>query len=221
MASSRSLEHAKFTMCTDPWVTAIMPTRGRADLLPAAIDCFLSQTYAHRNLIILDDDHDTPDWENDAHGIEHHRLGTVYGIGFKRNVACSRARGEIIMHWDDDDWSHPGRMADQVELMIESGMPVVGYHSMPFTDGRSWWMYDGGPGRAIGTSLAYLRDYWMHHPFPDVRTGEDIAFVTAAQPRVATRPAGGMMYATNHARNTSPRVTNTKQWRRIDQPLCA
>jgi hypothetical protein len=25
-------------------------------------------------------------------------------IGYKRNVACQVARGDIVVQWDDDDW---------------------------------------------------------------------------------------------------------------------
>ena len=28
-------------------------------------------------------------------------------LGAKRNLACELARGEIIVHWDDDDWMAP------------------------------------------------------------------------------------------------------------------
>ncbi|MBS1586159.1 MAG: glycosyltransferase family 2 protein [Bacteroidetes bacterium] len=28
-------------------------------------------------------------------------------VGRKRNIACEESRGDIIVHWDDDDWYAP------------------------------------------------------------------------------------------------------------------
>ena len=36
-------------------------------------------------------------------------------IGAKRNLACEQVRGELVVHWDDDDWSAPRRLRYQVE----------------------------------------------------------------------------------------------------------
>ncbi len=72
-------------------------------------------------------------------------------IGAKRNFGCEHAEGEIIAHWDDDDYSAPGRLADQVERLRESGKAVTGFHSMRFTDGVHWWKYEGTRNYALGT----------------------------------------------------------------------
>ena len=40
-------------------------------------------------------------------------------IGAKRNVACAHARGDVIVHWDDDDWYPPSRVTRQVRALIE------------------------------------------------------------------------------------------------------
>ena len=45
-------------------------------------------------------------------------------VGRKRNVACQLARGEIIIHWDDDDWSAPWRLRYQVEQLCSAGADV-------------------------------------------------------------------------------------------------
>jgi hypothetical protein len=38
--------------------------------------------------------------------------------GEKRNRAAAEARGEIIVHWDDDDWSARWRLRYQVEELV-------------------------------------------------------------------------------------------------------
>jgi glycosyltransferase involved in cell wall biosynthesis len=56
-------------------------------------------------------------------------FGIKHSIGAKRNLGCEAARGEIIAHWDDDDYSAPGRLEDQVRRILTSGKAVTGYNS--------------------------------------------------------------------------------------------
>jgi O-antigen biosynthesis protein len=130
-----------------------------------------------------------------------------FEIGGKRNFGCERARGEVICTFDDDDHSEPGRMADQIGRLIESGKSVTGYFAMRFTDGARWWQYTGDRDFALGTSLCYRREWWTGHQFPAVQIGEDNAFVSAASAggQLVTADANGLMYATVHEGNTSPR----------------
>lgn len=136
-------------------------------------------------------------------------------IGAKRNLGAENARGSVICHWDDDDWSGPERISDQVRRLHESGLPVTGYRSMRFTDGTKSWLYrHSNPLFAVGTSLCYLRSWWQEHPFQSKQVGEDNHFVEEA---IATRAivsvdASEMMYATIHPSNTSPRLLNSTNW---------
>ncbi len=135
-------------------------------------------------------------------------LAESRNIGEKRNFGCSRANGEVICHWDDDDWSAPGRLARQIEMLNESGLKVAGFHSMRFTDGQSWWKYKGTKCYALGTSLCYYRDWWQSNPFKATAIGEDNQMVWAAQAakQIVSEDAGELMYATIHDGNTSKRM---------------
>jgi glycosyltransferase involved in cell wall biosynthesis len=191
-----------------PFVTCLCLTRNRPEWLQGAIRCFQRQTYPNRELLILADGRDV------GHLVPAHdprvRLIHLDGwpeIGAKRNYGCERAAGEIIAHWDDDDYSAPGRLADQMERLLESRKAVTGFHSMRFTDGTRWWKYEGTRNYALGTSLCYRRAWWSTHRFPSVQIGEDNQFVAAAHAagQLVTADAGELMYATNHTGNTSPR----------------
>jgi hypothetical protein len=129
-------------------------------------------------------------------------------IGNKRNYGCQRAAGEIIAHWDDDDWSGPERLRTQAATLAETGSSVTGFRTMRFTDGEVWWNYTGAPDFVVGTSLMYRRAWWARCPFNSLQVGEDNAFVKAAADagQLAAREAGGLMYATIHPGNTSPRT---------------
>lgn len=188
--------------------------------LPQAIACYRNQSYprAKRELLIVADGEDVRDLlPSDDDSIRLIVLDLPYGysIGAKRNYGCSRARGEIVAHWDDDDYSAPFRLVDQAWRLQESGKSVTGYSAMRFTDGQAWWQYSGS---VLGTSLCYRKTWWDTHPFAAVQVGEDNAF--AAQARALgelVAPAGDpeLMYATVHGNNTSPRSLSGSSWTRI------
>lgn len=187
------------------FVTCLCLTRNRRQWLPKAIQCFQQQTYPRLELLILADGEDVRDLVPEDDRIHLVHLAEQRNIGEKRNFGCGQALGEVICHWDDDDWSAPGRLADQIERLGE--FAVSGYHSMRFTDGTKWWKYEGTPNYALGTSLCYRREWWEKHPFEAKNIGEDNIFVSVASAakQLVSVDAGELMYATNHHGNTSPR----------------
>ena len=197
-------------------MTCVCLTRNRREWLPQAIACFLAQDYVRRELLILADGDDVRDLVPHDDRIRLVHLEGAPGVGAKRNLGCELARGEIIAHWDDDDFSEPGRLSDQVGRL--SGVAVTGYHSMRFTDGARWLQYRGAGDYALGTSLCYRRDWWAGHKFPCLQVGEDNAFVAeaAGAGQLATADGSEMMHATIHTGNTSPRILRGDNW-----SLCA
>lgn len=182
----------------NPLVSCLCLTfNGRKEWLEKSIACFQAQTYENLEWILVPED--------------NYRT-----IGDKRNAGCEIASGEIICHWDDDDFSFPGRVAAQVKTLQDSGKAVTGYHSMKFTDGVSWWQYRGGHGSALGTSLCYRRDWWERHRFASMQTAEDNVFVTMAlrERQLVVEPDIDLMYATIHPGNTCKRVIRpyTHNW---------
>lgn len=136
-----------------------------------------------------------------------HLAEKPFSIGEKRNFGITRARGDVICHWDDDDWSAPGRLRHQVDALVESGKQVAGFHSMRFTDGLKWWKYSNVGSYALGTSLCYWRSWWEGHRFPAKNIGEDNEFVSvaAAARQLHAEDAENLMHATIHDGNTSKR----------------
>ena len=138
-------------------------------------------------------------------------------IGAMRNAGCRLTGGNIIAHFDDDDYSGPDRLRVQVDALLASGKAVAGFRSMRFTDGKQWWEYTGRAQYALGTSLVYLRSWWAQHPFPEVQVAEDFGFTEEARraQQLHVDAAGDLMWATIHPENTSPRQTKGKNWRLI------
>lgn len=151
--------------------------------------------------------------------IGHHRHQHLFGnptVGEMRNAGCQAARGEIIAHFDDDDYSAPWRLREQAQRLTAPGIEVTGYRTMRFTDGAKWWLYVGAPNYALGTSLMFKRSWWKSHQFPALRVGEDGEFVRRAATVLSTAEAGETMFATVHEGNTSPRRIQGKQWQVIE-----
>lgn len=199
-------------------VSCIMPTRGRRDWALEAVQSFQLQTYPMRELLILDDETEPsfPEGIDSIRlpGIEKeciwHRIATSRSIPAKRNECCRGAHGEIIIHWDSDDWNAPDRIADQVQRLEESGKAVTGYSSMIFYDPslKQFGRFVGDSFYALGTSLCYLKSWWQVHPFNEaLNIGEDNAFGNEANraQQLAVSADYSKIVARVHSGNTSPK----------------
>ena len=200
-------------------VTAVCITYNRRSWLPQAIECFLRQTYP-ADLLILADGEDVADLIPADSRIRLVGLPVApETIGEKRNIGCSLIESDAIVHWDDDDWYAPDRIADQVARLLSTGKAVTGYNSLTFSDGINRWRYRASPDRAAGTSLCYLRSWWEVHPFRHVQNGEDHWFVYQAKEsgQLATCDADGRIIASIHSENTDARDFTDGQWEPLGQ----
>lgn len=198
-------------MLSDTLVSAIMPTRKRCSWALQALDMFLEQTYPLCELVIVDDQMEPsfPNWATIEASIAKGRVQywrePRLTVGGKRNLAISRAKGQIIMHWDSDDIYTKDRMTHQVRALCEGNYDLVGYNTMEFVDEerRQRWLYNGIPGYCIGVSLTFWRDIWEELPFTNVDKGEDSSFFYGhANRRSKAVDAGGRIVARIHSGNT-------------------
>jgi len=211
-------------------VSAVMPTRGRQEYAKQAVEVFLSQTYADKELVILDDG-DEPSFPGGMETFDdpfddriRYYCGSVtlrYQIPAKRNMVNKLAQGEIIWHLDSDDWSAPTRMADQVARLQETGKAVTGYHDLLFyreSDGAAF-EYHSSRAWACGSSLCYLKSFWQLNHFPENKaTGSDNHFVRAARDagELDAIPGGQNLVARIHADNTSKKERLGPEYRPIE-----
>jgi glycosyltransferase involved in cell wall biosynthesis len=161
--------------------TAICPTYNRRQYIPQMIACFLSQTFTDSELIIVDDGTDSiADLIPENPRIKYIRLeGPRRTTGLKRNIACEQAQGAFILHFDDDDWSAPGRIAHQIAALESSGKQVLTYHNMLYWNVDTQKLYRYHPtkiGTPYGASFCYFKNWWKQHPFIDKMVGEDTDF---------------------------------------------
>lgn len=175
---------------SDPSVVAVMLTANRPEMARQAIECFRAQTYGNKRLMIFDTGKDSAGYFLDYAGIRHEWASlspASWTIGQLRNEAAKRSGNpDVLIHWDDDDYSHSNRIADQVALLQSSGADCVGYNEMlfwrePLFDNADWrdepgeaWLFNSG--NSLGTSLCYWRSAWEKNPFPATSYGEDTEF---------------------------------------------
>lgn len=199
---------------TEPLVSCIMPTADRRGFIRGAIRCFLEQTYENRELVVVDEgENRIEDLIPDDPRIRYFEIASGMPLGKKRNFCCRTARGEIICHWDDDDWSAPDRIQDQADRLRESNAPVTGYSRMLFWDEKHQvvkWFRAGFPGYVLGTSLCYWRTFWQMSPFGS-RLPEDLEFIRPALARLAVSDDYHHMVARIHGMHQTSSKQNLKE----------
>jgi len=183
-----------------------MPTHNRAKYVPMAIRCFYQQGYPDLELIIVDDGTEPLTIPNDDR-IRYIHLTARTTTGAKRNLGAENATSEIIANWDDDDWSHPHRIEDEVRRLHNSRKSVTGYNQTVIyevTHKKFMLNLGGPPYLASGTSQMYWKQWWKQHQYPNVSFGEDSVFAREARlaDQLAIAPVGKMMVALRHGRNT-------------------
>jgi glycosyltransferase involved in cell wall biosynthesis len=191
-----------------------MPTANRRWFVPQAIHYFQVQDYPNKELLVLDDgEQGIAELVRDDPQIRYVRLEQKSALGAKRNLACKEARGDIIVHWDDDDWMASWRLSYQVRALIESGATVCGLDKLffyePATDDAWQYVYpDGGRFWAAGATLCYLKSFWREHPFPHINVGEDTRFLWSGDSRKMIALSDPNFYvAMIHPGNTCPKQT--------------
>ena len=193
-----------------PLVSCIMPTANRAKFIPYAIEYFLNQDYENTELVIIDDGSEPADivvreYQKISYYYYADKIGT---IGVKRNLACEKANGEIIMHWDDDDWYAQNWISIQVNAILTTGADITGLNKVLFYSPimEQKFMYedtDDDKPWLCGATMAYRKSFWENHKFVDLQVGEDYDFVWNSGAK--TFPIDYMegFTAILHAHNTS------------------
>jgi glycosyltransferase involved in cell wall biosynthesis len=197
-----------------------MPTANRRRYIPRSIRWWQRQTYPNLELVVLDDGDDpVADLMPDDPRVRYIRMDRPEPLlGRKRNLVNKAARGEFIVHWDDDDWYAPGRVAAQVAALGDPGAKVSGFAKLYYYDSRNrtGYCYTGSGNPWLG-AIAYRRSLWFkRRRFEPLRSGSDMVFVqrTALSGRRNVGDAG-LIVATIDGRNVSPKQASGPSWRTV------
>src|SRR5581483_326842 len=122
--------------------------------------------------------------------------------GQKRNIAVAESDGELIAHWDDDDWYDPRRLEYQLAPLLSGVADMTAVRMSVLYDllGDSAWLIDEQVyarmfflGIHTG-SLVYRKRLWGPAVcFPAVNLGEDMDFI-----REGVRRGARLLRLPNH-----------------------
>jgi glycosyltransferase involved in cell wall biosynthesis len=202
-----------------PLVSCIMPTRNRREFIPRALDCFRRQDYPNLELVIVDNGSNSiADLVPDDSRIRYFQVPSSLTLGALRNYACERTLGQIIVHWDDDDWYPPHRVRTQVQALVAGNAHISGTSTLYYYDvthRRAFlYQYSCVPKTWVaGNTLAYRRSLWQGHPFPNLQVGEDASFVwNCREASVVDLKDPTLCVASIHDTNACHKNTNGPFW---------
>jgi glycosyltransferase involved in cell wall biosynthesis len=205
-----------------------MPTADRRRFVPQAVRSFLTQDYPNKELLVLDDGKDAvTDLMPSDSRIRYVRSDKKQALGAKRNECVKASYGDLIIHWDDDDWTAPHRIRYQVEALLNEQAEVCGLRQMLFHDLKTGttWLYQYPAGQRLwlaGGSLLYTREFWKRNPFANIQVGEDTRFVwSQTRPRLVVLTDYRFYVAMIHASNTSPKAPGGPYWSRWNEDIGA
>ena len=168
-----------------PLVSVVMTTYQPTEpALRAAIRSILGQTWQDIELIVVDDcSPENPERmvlaaaDGDPR-VRFHRTPRNGGTYLARNAGIGLAQGDYITGQDDDDWSHPERVARQVEV-LHADRSLAGTRSRSVTVLEN--LVNERPGypahRPNASSLMFRRDLAVElGGFLPVRKGADSEF---------------------------------------------
>lgn len=121
-------------------VSVICPTYNRHDLHEKLYHVFETQKYADRELLVLDDSIEASPFFASLKDerVKYFHQGRAT-IGAKRNALCAMAKGEIIAHFDDDDYYAPVYLEEMVKNLGDADLVKLSkWLAWRETDGTLW-----------------------------------------------------------------------------------
>lgn len=222
-------------MSVRPRVSIITPTLGREAFLPLAHACVQSQTWPDVEWLVFDDSPQPSAYLNPraARNLIYIYSQDSFAVGEKRNILIEQSKGDIIVHFDDDDFYAP-HYVETLMGWLDEGADFVKLsawylHSRSLRRSGYWDCATGGPHHrwsrggarfvaentppdeanllGYGFSYAYRRAVWdAVGPFPAVNAMEDTPFAQAARERfrfMARPDQTGLCLHTLHEDSTS------------------
>lgn len=213
-----------------PLVSCLMVTRNRPLLARRAIECFASQKWPNKELVIVDDGE--RDYQEvlgpyeGQHRIIYERLPPEpeRTLGAARNVSLELATGQYCVQWDDDEWYHPDRIALQMAAITPRTEAVVLKYTLMHLDTAEYiahpyrgYVRGGTPG-----TILHRRS---HVRYPELRKNEDSVYLgrlrESTEVAVLGRSYSHLFIRCFHGENTWTRehflrrlhTTRLDQWR--------
>jgi glycosyltransferase involved in cell wall biosynthesis len=146
------------------FVSVCTPTFNRRPFIPIIIKCFENQTYPRDKMewIIIDDGTDKiEDLVAHLPYVKYFKYDEKMTLGKKRNILNEKAKGDIIVYMDDDDYYPPDRVKHAVECLNDSKALCAGSSAMFIHFKHINKMYQFGPygpNHSTAATFAFKRE---------------------------------------------------------------
>ncbi len=118
-------------------------------------------------------------------------------LGALRNVSVARARGEVLCHWDDDDWFHPDRVRAELAELSRTGAQALVLEDallyFPAERTLHWSNWRATEPKGLPGTLMFRREAAPAYPEagPESERFEDTAAIRDLQARGGYRAMAG------------------------------
>ena len=194
-------------------VSVLTPTYNRRAFIPQYLKYLRRQDYTGRvEVLIADDGEDSiEDLVKRDESIRYIRMPERRPIGYKRNLLAREARGDVLLHMDDDDYYPADRISHAVSRLLASERLIAGASMCYFYNAfRNELLVSGpfGPNHGLDATFAYRREYLEAHSFSDeAQTKTESAFTADfTVPMVQLDPRSTIV-AIQHRFNTVDKAT--------------
>ena len=127
-------------------------------------------------------------------------------VGNLRNIAKNKASGDILIHFDDDDFYPECRIKHAVEQLNRTGKEIAGNSDLYMYDVHFKTLYQFrsfGPNHILGGTMAYTKNYANKHTFDEeVTHAEEGSFTNRFKEPAAVLDAKKSIIASSHGINT-------------------
>ena len=150
-----------------PFVSVCTPTFNRRPFIKNAIKCFKNQDYPKELMewVIIDDGSDKIQDildEADLPQIKYYSYDEKMTLGKKRNLMHSKAKGDILVYFDDDDYYPSNRVSHAVEMLQKNPDKNIAGSSiihLYFTDSKKMVQFGPyGNNHATAATFAFRRE---------------------------------------------------------------
>jgi glycosyltransferase involved in cell wall biosynthesis len=199
-------------------VSCIIVTRTRPGLLKLAIEGFLVQTVKDKEAVVVidGDDAEPPREVVNAPGVRVIQVEGRQRTWQKATAGVKAARGEVIAHWDDDDWYARERLERQLTPILKGEADLSGIPTRWILDLANSAFYLAAEGRRIpfddslarvnDANLCYRKTIWeKHEGFDRGMMAEKVGLIRRSMEegaKVAVIPNDGLFVYTRHPKAT-------------------
>jgi glycosyltransferase involved in cell wall biosynthesis len=163
----------KTKLAKHPFVSVCTPTFNRRPFIPMIIKCFENQTYPRDRIewIIVDDGTDKiEDLVAHLPYVKYFKYDEKMTLGTKRNLLNDKAKGDIIVFMDDDDYYPPERIEHAVDRLKNSKALCAGSSAMFIYFKHINTMYQFGPygpNHATAATFAFKKELLLKTRFDE------------------------------------------------------